>query len=119
MPTNNSIQLLKVVVLFALIAVVPSIINSGSASKQNSSESRGSLIFGLFSTACDVWDFVGDASDLKGLIEMSKGELLSFLKTVLLAYIGFCLVKNQITNYMQKQTLGLCALKADVRLLPA
>ena len=119
MPTNNSIQLLKVVVLFALIAVVPSVINPSSASRQNRSENRGTFLLSAFSAVCNVWDFVGDASDFKGLIEMQKGELLSFMKTVLFAYIGFCLVKNQITNYMQKQALGLCSLKADVRLLPA
>ena len=119
MPTNNSIQLLETVVLLALIIRIPAIINFGSASSQNRSEGRGSLFLSVFSAACNVWDFVGDASDLKGLIEMSKGELLSFLKTVLLAYIGFCLVRNQITNYMQKQALGLCALKADAKLLLA
>lgn len=84
-----------------------------------SRDNGGSVLITLFSSLCKVWNFVGDAADLKGLTEMPLEELLPFLKLVFMTFIGFCLIKKAGAGYLQKKTDCVCVLRADAKLLPA
>ena len=119
MPTNNALlQLLGPVVLLSIIVGVPTITRFRSAQNTDSTNGKSSLMY-AFSSALNVWNFVGDASDLKGLTEMPAEELIPFLNTVFIAFIGFCLIKKLITSYMQKQVTGIFNLEANAKLLAA
>lgn len=120
MPTNNALlKLLGPVILLSIIIGVPTITRSRSAQNKDSTNGEKSSLMYAFSSALNVWNFVGDASDLKGLTEMPAEELIPFLNTVFIAFIGFCLIKKLIASYMQKQVTGIFNLKANVKLLAA
>ncbi len=120
MPTNKVLlQLLESVVLLSIIVGVPSITSFHSAQKKDRASGEKTTIMYAFSSALNIWNFVGDASDLKGLTEMPSEELIPFLNTVFIAFLGFCLIKKLIVSYMQKQVTGIFNLKANVKLSAA
>lgn len=108
MSTNLSIMLLKTVVLLALIVGISAITGSCSAQNKNrTGDEKKSLMLYLFSSVRKMWEFIGDASDFKSLTELSAEELMQFLLTVAIAFIGYCCIKKIISDYLKNQIVGI------------